>query len=459
MNTPIIHGKTRIELYDVGKRIKKVTESENTFQTAPLQKFFQNYGESSSNPFNNGDSNSGFNSRVFWANAVGGILLFKNAIEIPSGSSVNYMPAGNIMVGHGSWGVSNGSSDTDPTEMGSYNGNSSESTPADVRTGTSIKQTYEFTTAQGNGEIGCVCLTSRMGGLIGYGNSQYVKGRYSIIQDQSSRGIHDYNGAYYNNYMWSVTGISNGILTVRATRRTFEQGSIFHGFYKDYTFDLAEVGNPYNIVDGNGFHVMSAGGDKIRFITAHSRGTDYNNPHLVSSGGTLYYYEFDCTNKTLTLKTLLNSAPEAVYNSHASWNYDYFNCMITDKYYFGMNNYLNKTYIIDLETSTLLNVVEGQSSVSNLVGYTPHKLSDGLYTICKDYNDVLIWDSYNNTLKPIGLASEYIGEYNEILKTMHSTNGGMYKNPLYLATINNLQSPVTKTAAQTMKVVYTLTES
>ena len=36
---------------------------------------------------------------------------------------------------------------------------------------------------------------------------------------------------------------------------------------------------------------------------------------------------------------------------------------------------------------------------------------------------------------------------------------GIIHNPLYLATINNLDSSVTKTAVQTMKVVYTLEES
>ena len=32
-------------------------------------------------------------------------------------------------------------------------------------------------------------------------------------------------------------------------------------------------------------------------------------------------------------------------------------------------------------------------------------------------------------------------------------------SPMFLTTINNLQSPVTKTGAQTMKVTYTLTEA
>ena len=37
--------------------------------------------------------------------------------------------------------------------------------------------------------------------------------------------------------------------------------------------------------------------------------------------------------------------------------------------------------------------------------------------------------------------------------------GQIYSNPLYLATINNLQSAVTKSPSQTMKVTYTLSQA
>lgn len=40
--------------------------------------------------------------------------------------------------------------------------------------------------------------------------------------------------------------------------------------------------------------------------------------------------------------------------------------------------------------------------------------------------------------------------------SMGNLSGGIYKNPLILSTINNLDTPVTKTAAQTMKITYTL---
>ena len=35
----------------------------------------------------------------------------------------------------------------------------------------------------------------------------------------------------------------------------------------------------------------------------------------------------------------------------------------------------------------------------------------------------------------------------------------VFKNPLILATVNNLDTPVTKTAAQTMKITYTLSKA
>ena len=121
----------------------------------------------------------------------------------------------------------------------------------------------------------------------------------------------------------------------------------------------------------------------------------------------------------------------------------------------------SKIYIIDLETGALVNIVDGVDySNASTTGYTPHRLSNGLYEVCKSNYpmDIYIWDSVNNTLKPIGLG-DVIGERSEALDVMHPTNGGIYKNPLYLATINNLNSPVTKTAAQTMKVTYILTET
>ena len=83
-------------------------------------------------------------------------------------------------------------------------------------------------------------------------------------------------------------------------------------------------------------------------------------------------------------------------------------------------------------------------------------------------NNIYVYDHEYKTFRPtngVNLAAELNnrGYYYEPTLDAFVCCGtyGDYlvKNPLYLATINNLGTPVTKTAAQTMKVTYTLTEA
>ena len=94
------------------------------------------------------------------------LLLLKDSETVGN----KFMSLGNVMVGNGSYGVSNSGN---PSELGSYNSQESS------ESGTEIVQVYDFATSQANGEISCVCLTSRVGGYIGYGNrsGQYHSSR------------------------------------------------------------------------------------------------------------------------------------------------------------------------------------------------------------------------------------------------------------------------------------------
>lgn len=73
-----------------------------------------------------------------------------------------------------------------------------------------------------------------------------------------------------------------------------------------------------------------------------------------------------------------------------------------------------------------------------------------------------IYDINNNTCYPWNVTSfSPSGNVTDfgMIQAGGYNNSAKLLNPLYLATINNLNSPVTKTAAQTMKVTYTLTEA
>ena len=63
-------------------------------------------------------------------------------------------------------------------------------------------------------------------------------------------------------------------------------------------------------------------------------------------------------------------------------------------------------------------------------------------------------------------AGQYHDQYDALIlqdlqefEMTNNWNRSLHKNPLYLATINNLDNPVTKDSTQTMKVIYTLTEA
>ena len=149
-----LHGKTTIELHDIKRNIKEIVRSENTFQASVLEDYFRTYGEEDCNPFTSGS----YDGTDLWQNALGGILLLGDTETVGN----KYMSLGNTMVGNGCYGVSNNSA---PSELGSYN--SLES----FESGDTITQVYDYETSQANGTIKCVCLTSRVGGYIGYGNS------------------------------------------------------------------------------------------------------------------------------------------------------------------------------------------------------------------------------------------------------------------------------------------------
>ena len=68
-----------------------------------------------------------------------------------------------------------------------------------------------------------------------------------------------------------------------------------------------------------------------------------------------------------------------------------------------------------------------------------------------------LW-AYNATYRIIPIIGNSIMFFRSPYRSSSPEAGTFYMQTNYLATINNLSSPVTKTAAQTMKVIYTISE-
>lgn len=408
-----VHGQTKIELYDVNKRIKKVYRDENVFQSAMIAKYMRSLGYAGARL-----------SDYAYSNLLGGILIFRDTITEGS----QYMPASNQMVGNGSYGVVNNSN---PTEMGSFNSiESSESISA-------VTQVYDFTTSQANGTISCVCLTSKLGGYIGYGNpsgkfSGTIKDFYEGMSVNNLGGAH----AFYDNKTFVITSYENGILTITKKHFPITISSIRNIMTETVTIDMTNyhLGN-------NTIGVKWQDGNAIYFTYYQS----------VAASGTLYYYKYNLDTDTVEEKTLVNSGTKSFYSSDINGGGHGTICVYTAG---------GGAYLFDMTTQALLKEFDFAPT-------TTAPLWNGLLGIHKSTGILWIYDKNTDRLFPTnGTRSPQWGtaylSYDascDVLRDAEYQDAvAIASNPLYLATINNLQTPVTKTAAQTMKITYTLTE-
>ena len=414
MDIQTVKGTTKIELYNPNTRIKKVYKDENTFQSAVIAKYLHSHGIAKTNL-----------SDYSWQNLVGGLLLFRDTITVGS----KFMPEGNKMTGNGSYGVVNNST---PTEMGSYNSvESSASTSA-------ITQVYDFTTSQANGDINCVCLTSATGGYVGYGNPSGTRVQdgalKSIVDTQNNTNFGGYFG-YYNNisYGFAYEGTT---LTIDKKYQPVSVGSVFDGMVKTQTIDVSQLSGYDSSFSVNGGRM------------AQSDGKMYFFPNITfNAGDTCTYLVYDYSTETAEFKTLTNSSGERFYVVNIGVSHG--------RVLIGQSSTGATWYLFDLATSTLLKTGIGVPYFSDYTDELSLLSNNGAY----------VYDGDNDTLYPTNGGSIKLAYDSNIDAWVNwyyhygnFNNTSIYNASPYLATINNLNNTITKTAAQTMKVTYTLTE-
>ena len=433
-----LHGHTRITLRNpISGNILKDIESENTFQGNSIAQFVNAFGELNKNPYARNEYQT---TRPIWANIVGGLFLFQEQETLGN----KFMHAGNKMIGAGSYGFANANP---PDELGSFN--SAESSAS----ASAITQVYDFATNQANGSISCVCLTSRVGGYIGYGNPSgqwMAKGnRFAIETDQSYVSNKWHYGKGYKKYNFRFD-TNNGDLIVEIAKCPVLHGSVFDNIVREKTFDMTGYHN-----HGANSYIPAWYVGNGKFIIPITDGS------AIAVGGNVYYLEFDEDTETISEeKYWTNSSNVALAGGYESIGYFRYDIVIV----WGTQNNPAVLKLFNKDTSIQIDSLSFPYRDS---GIWFEEIHDGLIIIpmlrTASYNyDFGIYDINNNTIYPINVASFNLN--NNVTDFGCITAGGYnnsskLSNPLYLATINNLSSPVTKTAAQTMKVTYTLTEA
>ena len=440
-----VKGHTRIELTTVATGEKKVVEHSNVFQSAVLSKYLRSLGAYNNSPF----ANQTWAGRSLWRNLTGGIFLFRDEIQAPA----EYMPAGNVMVANGAYGISNAAA---PAELGSYNAIESSTSGSN-----SISFVYDWGTSQGNGTISCVCLTSEVGGLVGYGNASGDRYASPVDLAVNQNGTRDLTGLPYKNKLYTFT--RNGTaktVTITKTKKAIDEASIFDGQQSE-----TETKNYSSTLAGNGLLVNYMSGGK--FVLIPYEETTWNN--IVSAGASFTVLVYDADAKTLTEKTVTNNSSNNLFLVGYT--------DIQQLAAAAEGKIIAPTALSATSWGAPINIIDMEGGaageISSLISAPTTRggcasIAPGLLYVKNNTNSALcIYDTVNETTLQTN-GTLLVGGQN-VLRIYHDQvdalytdidkGGFFYKNPLYLATISNLDNAVTKDSTQTMKVIYTLTEA
>lgn len=471
-----IKGKTTFELTDVNTGEVEIIEDDNMVTNA-LQEFMLTYGV-----FNNSIFISDNMTNALYLNLLGGLFLFDTALDEDVDNT--FMPAGVKMVGNGSDCSNNG----EVTELGSYN-----ETESGVQSDGSIKFVYDYATNQANGTIACACLTSRVGGYMGMGNSEKRFSSSSHIDEHqlSSTSLylalpgaeHDYFNILYPVYNENAIYCTNPYNTVYNSIESAQHWSVTKkieilrvraGFtsvgIKDSrdlnkVIDSFEVDIPQDILDYMGTStdtIIPVGDSFNRNIFLIFNNTSISNDYCwimkIDKDKNVTAHKFT-NNVNEDLSLLTTTARRKCYTI----NGDYLWVAGRSGKLYGIK-YSDSTQIIDTGADTNSFYPHICSIAENLIGIGGVSQND-TYPFPAYY----IYDVVNRTYRYVNgreLENDYMyipfadkkGVYLRVYTDDSQCRMEVVKDIRYLATINNLSEPVVKTSSKTMKVTYTITE-
>ena len=487
-----IKGKTVFELTDVNTGKVERYEDCNMI-TNGLQDFLDPCGSWGVYPF----AKESVRNTSVRNTLTGGIFLFDGTLD--EDATNTYANSTLKMVGNGAIGISNA---TTVTELGSYN--SSES---GVQGDGSIKYVYDFLTSQANGAIQSVCLTSKVGGYMGYGNESMKLVYDAGLKDTDyQNNIYKYTNflnigdnfyptcmmyAVYNEdavyvvdpnsiqYIYSSKPAGNihwtktGNIRINKYRLGVSSVGLTDYAYVNKLIESYDVAIPQDILNymSNGsssyypnYVAPIADGNKREIFIVFNK-----NNSSCANGNFFWIMKIDKDMKVTSHKITNNTGYDiyqtAMQNDSANSNYyaidnDYFWCWLrkNGKYNLVGIKYADSTQIIETDV-----YMSGELTITkthdNMLEYGSIYVSSGV-----NRNRVVF-----NTVRKKTLAFNGYLDRNSYYKVLFADKKGLYlyyggsnyfylmKDPRYLATINNLSVPVVKTASKTMKITYILT--
>lgn len=437
----LYHGHTILEFKDVRTGSRERIESDNTF-TMGIENHLKSAGIGVNSPWNN----STWRNQKLYRNLIGGIFLFDREIEPVDGVYPSIMPAGTKMVANGAFGVSNNSV---VTEMGSFN--EAESAFNE----NSLTFVYDWSTSQGNGDIACVCLTSEIGGYIGYGNS------VSNVAHATRKGITDNQerNVFPDVDKLAYTAVGNTIYKVES---------------KTDNVSILCTRQPLNVSEVSLFDVVTA--YTVQFpaeLTALGIQSGYWQVRAGAAGKFIFYpsQPYGLPAGTYSFKIGIYDVEDDSWEiipitSSTSWS-NFTILGATDNYIFFYCYSLNGDsgqhyYCLDTSDGNVEETDYGDYQDIGQVGENLFLMRDN--SSYMHFVDDVNGTKYITNMTGYSFYNLISGEDNIFVNNEKYGSGnrnglGIFRNPLYLATVNNLGEVRTKTSTKTMKVIYTITRA
>lgn len=429
-----IKGHTTIELFDAktGKLVQR-TDDDNML-TKALYYFYDEGGWT--NP-------SAFNAAALRSDALhymlGGLMCLDTALT--ESDEIVRVPAGVGMTANGAYNVLNSGN---PPELGSWSELESGWQQDD-----SYKMVWNYNTAQGNGTVACVCLSSLYGGMQGIGNKSATNKANAVNPNIYNSIIEKNIGqdetviGTYNNFIFTVANGANdwkGLTKKEVKVYKFPLNQLdIRCVSSAELVETVEAGLPATMQN------ISGG-----LITATAQFQEGVNTYLLI----MELYNTDNTSwKPLGRVLIWNNQTRtfsAAYEVNPAGLPENINiCGITPA-----RAVLGK-YSIDF---TNLADVEELSDAAQIEETIYHPSARHIFTATQDatlYSNTGYYaDLTAKTILPVNGAYT-LGSFVKN-KLMGLSGAGIYRDPRYIATINNLEAPITKDASKTMKVTYVL---
>lgn len=423
--------------------------------------------------------------------AIGGILCYEDRLDENPG--VFYADPDNKIVGC----ASNNSHSTTSAIRGSMN--AVESGP--LEDGKGYRFVFDFNTAQGNGTISAIGLTSALGGVGGYGDhvNPYSCaediGEYDILVDTSNYEtyidvitalMYAVSVRYEKNDLISIIPLATGELKIVSVPFPMTKVDLTGGYFaKGSTYRTIATVTPSD----NFFSGAAGETSKTKFYGSFFDGEDgywwgFSYRGRSSNGSVTVYWAkihqetFEITEGTWTLNNIntrgYSSVPFSQSLSASYWTSS--NSTIRNNspltcgggYLYMLNYNMDTVYKINISnptdiTAIKIKAVSTKDDDTEAKPFQRMKYIHGRVYLATGFIDAdnvftegnVAWSRYDGMQLPVTRKDQIYGfSFGKLSR--------MYMRPVlvtpYLATINNLAKPVVKTADKTMKITYILRE-